>query len=206
MISFFTDSKNILIDLLPDLAQFSEVIKVIDVPNTVKGGILNIFMNSNEGKAVAILAESTGIVEFNLNNGEIPENSVSQDVHWKWRLDCAENIAANIDPDRFGVKGFYIFGSTKNASARSGSDIDVIIHFQGTDIQRNKLKIWLEAWSLSLGHMNFLRTGYRTTGLLDVHIITDEDIENRDSYAVKIGAITDAARPLPVGTHLSKHQ
>ncbi|RLD34714.1 MAG: pyruvate, phosphate dikinase, partial [Bacteroidetes bacterium] len=203
---FFTGSKNILSDLLPDLAEFSEVIKVIDVPNTTKGGVLNILMNSKEGKAVAILAESTGIVEFNLNEEEIPENSISQDIHWKWRLDCAENIAANIDPQRLGVKGFYIFGSTKNANARSGSDIDIIIHFHGTDNQYKDLKTWLEGWSLSLGHMNFLRTGYRTTSLLDVHIITDEDIENRDSYAVKIGAITDAARPLPVGSYLSKNQ
>ncbi len=203
---FFTGSKNILINLLPDLAKFSEVIKVIDVPGTVKGGVLNILMNSNEGKAVAVLAEPKGVVEFSPNREEIFENSVDKDVHWKWRLDYAENIAANIDPVRFGVKGFYIFGSTKNATARSGSDIDIIIHFQGTDKQREELKTWLEGWSLSLDHMNFLRTGYRTTGLLDVHIITNEDIENRDSYAVKIGAISDAARPLPVGTHLLKDQ
>ena len=203
---FFTNSKNILIDLLPDLAKFSEVIKVIDVPNTTKGGVMNILMNSNEEKAMAILAKSTGIAEFSLKTEEIFEKPASDDIHWKWRLDYAENIAANIDPERFGVKGFYIFGSTKNATARSGSDIDVIIHFQGTDNQRKKLEAWLEGWSLSLDHMNFLRTGYRTTGLLDVHIITKEDIENRDSYAVKIGAVTDAARPLPVGTHLLKNQ
>ena len=33
-------------------------------------------------------------------------------------------------------------------------------------------------------------------GLLDVHIVTDEDIARKTSYAVKIGAVTDAARPL----------
>ncbi|MCD6598433.1 MAG: hypothetical protein J7L04_12130 [Bacteroidales bacterium] len=201
---FFTGSNNILIDLLPDLAEFSEVIKVIDVPNSANGGVLNILMNSNEGKAMAIIAKPTGIIEFDINKEQILEKPVSQDIHWKWRLDYAEYIAANIDPERFGVKGFYIFGSTKNASARSGSDIDIIVHFHGNHNQRKKLETWLEAWSLSLGHMNFLRTGYRTTGLLDVHIITNEDIENRNSYAVKIGAITDAARPLPVGTYVLK--
>ena len=46
--------------------------------------------------------------------------------------------------------------------------------------------------------MNFLRTGYNTGGLLDVHIITDDDIASRTSYAVKINAITDPARPLPM--------
>jgi pyruvate,water dikinase len=56
---------------------------------------------------------------------------------------------------------------------------------------------------LSLGEVNFLRTGYRTDNLLDVHIVTDEDIANRTSYAVKIGAVTDAARELPLAGALS---
>jgi hypothetical protein len=48
--------------------------------------------------------------------------------------------------------------------------------------------------------MNYLRTGYETEGLLDVHLVTDEDIARQTSYAVKINAITDAARPLPMKT------
>ncbi len=44
--------------------------------------------------------------------------------------------------------------------------------------------------------MNYLRTGYRTENLLDVHLVTDEDIASKDSYAAKIGAVTDAAREL----------
>jgi hypothetical protein len=48
--------------------------------------------------------------------------------------------------------------------------------------------------------MNYLRTGYKTQGLLDVHYVTDEDIATRTSYASKIGAVTDAARPLQLGT------
>jgi len=46
--------------------------------------------------------------------------------------------------------------------------------------------------------VNYLRTGYKTDGLLDVHIITDEDIAGQDPFAMKIGAVTDAARPLPL--------
>jgi pyruvate,water dikinase len=44
--------------------------------------------------------------------------------------------------------------------------------------------------------MNYVRSGYRSGGLLDVHLVTDGDIENKTSYAVKIGAVTDAAREL----------
>jgi len=51
-----------------------------------------------------------------------------------------------------------------------------------------------------LSQINFERTGYNSDGLLDVHIITDKDIANKTSYAIKIGAITDAARPLTIGS------
>ena len=108
----------------------------------------------------------------------------------------AERIASFLDPDRFGVEGIWVFGSTKNATAGSGSDIDLIVHFRGEEEQRKELLIWLEGWSLSLAQLNFLRTGYRSDGLLDVQFITDKDIEERSIYAGKIGAVTDAAKPL----------
>src|SRR4030042_238314 len=65
-------------------------------------------------------------------------------------------------------------------------------------VQKQELLLWLEGWSLSLAEQNYLRTGYMTEGLLDVHLVTDSDIKNRTSYAVKIDAITDPALPLPM--------
>jgi predicted nucleotidyltransferase len=116
--------------------------------------------------------------------------------HWAWRLEMAEYIASKLDPGRFGVQAVYIIGSTKNATAGPQSDIDLLVHFRGTKKQREDLLIWMEGWSLSLDEMNFQKTGLRTGGILDVHMITDEDIASRTSYAVKIDAVTDAARPL----------
>jgi len=46
--------------------------------------------------------------------------------HWRWRYRMAERIAARLDPRRFGVKGFYLIGSTKNATAGAASDIDLL--------------------------------------------------------------------------------
>jgi predicted nucleotidyltransferase len=110
----------------------------------------------------------------------------------------AEIIASKLDPDRFGVKGFYLFGSTKNATAGPKSDIDILIHFQGSKKQQKDLEHWLEGWSLSLDETNRIRTGYKTDGILDIHFVTDADIANKTSYAMKIGAVTDAARPFPM--------
>jgi hypothetical protein len=58
--------------------------------------------------------------------------------------------------------------------------------------------LWLEGWSRCLAEINFLRTGYRTEGLLDVHLVTNKDIAEHSSFAVKIDAITDPARKLPM--------
>src|ERR1035438_7248118 len=118
--------------------------------------------------------------------------------HWRWRFRMAQRIAAQLDPHLFGVKAFYLIGSTKNATAGPESDIDLLLHLQGTEDQKRELLPWLEGWSRCLSEINFLRTGYRTEGLLDVHLITDVDIAQRSSYAVKIDAITDPARKLPM--------
>jgi len=117
---------------------------------------------------------------------------------WEWRYKMAEKICTRLDFEKFGVKGFYIFGSTKNATAGPASDIDILIHFRGDQKQKECLLIWMDGWSQALAEINEQKTGYESDGLLDVHLITDEDIKNKTSFAVKINAITDAARPLKV--------
>jgi len=74
-----------------------------------------------------------------------------------------------------------------------------LIHFAGTEGQRKELLTWLEGWSLSLSQINYLRTGFKTNGLLDVHLVTDEEVQNRSGYAAMIGSMLDAARPLALG-------
>jgi predicted nucleotidyltransferase len=119
------------------------------------------------------------------------------DEHWKWRLNICEKIARMLDMERLGVEAVYVIGSTKNASAGPGSDIDLLVHFSGTAEQANELRAWTEGWGLGLAELNFLKTGYATIGsLIDLHIITNEDIRKGDSYAAMIGATDNSARLL----------
>jgi pyruvate,water dikinase len=164
------------------------------VPNSSGGQVLQVLMNASENEAVAILSRPKGFVELESQKYNWHSRPERTDEHWRWRLQTAENIAAQLDPDRFGVKAFYLFGSTKNATAGPQSDIDILIHFQGTEDQRKGLLNWLDGWSLCLSQENYRRTGYESNGLLDVHLITDEDLLNRTSYAAKIKATTDPAR------------
>jgi hypothetical protein len=186
------ESPNILGDLLPEYAQLAEVVRVIDVPRLTAGMVLRVMMNADQDEAIAFLGSpsATQVTERKKDADQAPED------HWRWRLRMAERIAAEADASRFGIKGLYVFGSTKNATAGPASDIDLLVHVDGCERTRQELELWLEGWSRCLSEMNFLRTGYKTDGLLDVHLVTDEDIENHTSYASKIGAVTDPARAL----------
>jgi hypothetical protein len=194
---FLQRSPSILPELLPEYDYLADTVRLIDIPRGANGMILQIMMNAELDEAIGILSHPRSQVELDEGRVETESARPAGDA-WRWRLRAAGMVASQLDPERFGVKGFYLFGSVKNATAGPASDIDVLIHFRGSKEQRNQLNIWLEGWSLCLDEMNYLRTGYRTGGLLDVHIVTDEDIARKTSYAAKIGAITDAARPLPM--------
>jgi hypothetical protein len=119
---FFTRSENILPEILPDFAHVAETVRVIDVPRQTNGQVLQILLNSEIDEAVGILEELD-------SEARAPEQSTSPDRkiesypedHWRWRQRMARRIAATLDPVRFGVKGLYLFGSTKNATAGPGS-------------------------------------------------------------------------------------
>ena len=196
---FLTSSRNILLDILPDFASLADVIRVINVPAVTDGRVLQVLLNSDREYALARLTSPSKIVELEARKVKERIQRKVTDVHWQWRLQAAESIAASIIPEKFGVVGFYLFGSVNNATAGQESDIDLLVHFRGTQTQRQDLLSWLDGWNNCLSEINYQRTGYRISALLDVHLVTDEDIHNRTSYAIKIGAVSDAARPLTMG-------
>jgi pyruvate,water dikinase len=193
---FFRRSNNVLAQMLPEYAHLADTIHVIDVPSQTKGLVLKVLMNSDLDQAVGLLASPQQKLESPESERIVVDKAGSE--HWRWRYRMAQKIAATLDPHRFGIKTLYLIGSTKNETAGPASDIDLMLHFQGNDEQKRDLMSWLEGWSLCLSEINFLRTGYRVDSLLDVHLVTDKNIAERDSFAVKIDAITDPVWKLPM--------
>jgi predicted nucleotidyltransferase len=186
---------NILPDILPEFEKLSNVLRVIDVPRHTKGMVLRVLMNADLDEAIAFLSSDSR--SDSKTSADVKMELPSED-HWRWRFRMTERIAAAIDPKVYGVKGFYIIGSTKNATAGPNSDIDVIVHIEGDPEKEKILLSWLDGWGKCLSELNYLKTGYKIDPMLDIHIITDDDVKNKTSFAVKIGAITDAARELPL--------
>jgi pyruvate, water dikinase len=193
---FLTHSPNTLAGLAPEFSSLQSVVRVIDVPQTANGQILQILMNAELDEAVGILSQPKSkplavqdVRTIQLEDSESPS---------RWRLRVVERIASQIELERFGVKGIYLFGSTKNLTAGPRSDIDILVHFEGNAEQRRDIELWLEGWSQCLDEINYGRTGYRIGRLLDVQFVTDADIAAKTSYAAKINAVTDAARQIKV--------
>jgi predicted nucleotidyltransferase len=198
--AFLRWRSSVLADLLPQYAHLSRALRVIDVGQATGGLVLRVLMNADAEQALGMFAEPEAA---QIQRGRPAEPaaappSYSSDEHSRWRLRMAERIAEEADVDRFGIEAMYVFGSTPNGTAGPGSDLDLLVHFAGSFGQRRALQDWLDGWSAALAEMNYLRTGRRTPRLLDVHIVTDDDIANGRGFAVKIGAATDAARPLRV--------
>ncbi|HWQ77906.1 MAG TPA: PEP/pyruvate-binding domain-containing protein [Anaerovoracaceae bacterium] len=193
---FFHKNTNSLEALLPAYADLSHVIKVISIPENYFKKELVVLMNAELGKAVAYLEQSQKPDKkqwIPYRDEDEPATAAQDSDGWKWRHYMAEKISSLIDMEAFGVKGIYLFGSTSTCTARLNSDIDLLIHVDGTDLQKQELNTWLEGWSQALSEMNYLKTGYQSEGLLDIHFVLDRDIENKDSYASKINSVYDPA-------------
>ncbi|HKJ01334.1 MAG TPA: PEP/pyruvate-binding domain-containing protein [Longimicrobiales bacterium] len=202
---FLRTAPSHLTELLPDLEHLDGVVRVIDVP-AARGGLhLRVLMNADSEEAVGIFCEADG-----REAGTPPAASLvpgpgaphgmqdGSEGHWEWRLAMAERIADQVAEAHPGVRGMWVYGSTKNATAESGSDLDLLVHFAGSEDGRRELLAWLDGWGRALTEANFLRTGRRVEPFLDVSLVTGEDIAARRGLAAKISAATDAARPLRV--------
>jgi hypothetical protein len=53
---FFTKSRNILCDLLPEFAEVENTVRVIDIPQSTGGQVLRILMNAGLDEAIGFLA------------------------------------------------------------------------------------------------------------------------------------------------------
>jgi hypothetical protein len=192
---FLLESENVLAEVLPDFIDLQSIIHVIDVAKSTNGSVLKVLINADIESAVGMFAPSSGelIVEKEVKEQHYDYHP---NDHWRWRMKMAERIASEVDPERFGVKGIYVFGSTKNATASPDSDIDLIVHIEKDKCDVEQLRLWFEGWSLALSEINYLRTGHKTKGILDVQFVSDMEIAGKSGFGKKINAATDAAKSL----------
>ncbi len=175
--NLFMGVPNRLEDFLPTWCDYKDVVRLIKVEDLSPGASLTLAMDGDSNFALGYL--------------ELPD-------HWKWRMKRVEDMATNLGADRYGVKALYIIGSTKSGLAGPTSDIDLLIHFEGDDDRLDDLTALLDEWDRRLVKENQERTGKSMDSILDVHIITDEDIINKTSWAIHINSVYSSAKEIPL--------
>ncbi len=191
---FLLSAPNQLYEILPAYSYLSEVIRVIEVPKVANGMLLQILMNAEVNRAVGILVPATSA--YFSQEDVFSHLEESSKEHWRWRMYMAEKIASQLDAKRFKIKGLYVMGSTKTSTAKAGSDIDLLVNFNGGRTLKKELMHWFEGWSLALDEINYLRTGYKAGGLLDVHFIDDEGIEHHKNSLSHYDLNSDCCKEL----------
>ena len=197
---FLLGSPNVLAELVPEFADLEDCVRVIDVPAAAGGRILRLLMNADENRAVAMLTEAEEEAAATRRETARPSvpNLSDPGRHWRWRQRMAARTAETLDGEDLGVVAVYLVGSTCSGTARSDSDIDLVVHFRGDERQRQRLLAWFSGWSDALTQMNHERTGVRVRPMLDVKLVTDEEVAAGQGPAALIGAVASAVRRLPL--------
>ncbi len=191
---FLSKSPNALFEIFPAYTHMSETVRVIDVAAITSGKVLRVLMNADLEKAVGLFAPKSASAASQLEfEDQMPRKS---NDHWRWRLSMAEKLAGQLHGDKYGVRSVHVIGSTVNATAQAGSDIDLLINFHGSEEQKTELQHWLDGWSLCLDEINFSRTGYKAGGLLDIHFVNDDELEDLSILETRINVKIDTIREL----------
>jgi len=169
--------ENQLSRILNNYQKYENVVRVIKTSDIFSGDSLSVIMDGEAGEALAYLKS--------------PD-------HWSWRMQKVEEIAEKLDSELYGVESLYLIGSTIEGTAGPASDIDLLVHFKGTEEQKEKLMAWFDKFGKKLDEENKERTGFKTGGLLDVHIITDEDIKKKDSWATHMTSPYMSVKKIPL--------
>ena len=170
---------NKLGEFAPKFSHLDKVIKVVKISDIESNGTLSVIMDGEANSAMAFI---------------VPPD------HWAWRMKKAEELAMEIDTELYGVKAMYVIGSTKDGTAGSISDLDIIFHVDGNKDKTESLLLWLKGQDLKITQENYERTGMETEGILDIHFVTDEDIKSKNSWAVHIDNPYNPAKKLKLGS------
>ncbi|MDD3860203.1 MAG: hypothetical protein PHW83_08385 [Bacteroidales bacterium] len=111
------------------------------------------------------------------------------------RNEICKSSVNSMNLKNFGIFSIYLIGSVKNFTAGISSDIDLIIHYNGKRENAEKIKIWFEAWSASvLSNSKYENEIRDVNNLFDIHLITNKDIVQKNSYAVMIDSLYNNAK------------
>jgi tetratricopeptide (TPR) repeat protein len=196
---FLRNKENTLSRFLPEFAHLSKVLRVINVRESTGGNILRVLFNADLNMAMGMVTDSIINQAYSSQNQNLTKSDSIYDEPLQWRKRMAESIGLKIDPKRFGVVAVYLFGTVFNETAGPNSDIDLLVHFEGTEEQKNDFNLWLEGWNHCLSQINYNRSGYYISRILDVTYISESEFNERKYYVDLMNPANHSSKKLSLG-------
>lgn len=182
---FVQRSQNFLNYFIDGYYNLSNVLKVINVQKETNGKILRILANGDLNLAVGFFIESqTSPIYFLSSKKEQTELQLEEPWEKRWKF--VEKMVDALNFNKYGIRAIYLFGTVYNRTAKESSDIDLLVHYDGSHENLIALKAWFEPWNYLLQEIIFTTTGFRLKRALDVHYITDGECNEQNYYFVEI--------------------
>jgi predicted nucleotidyltransferase len=179
---FVLKSFNILSDLLPEYSTLSPILKVVSVRKETNGKILRVISNTDSNLAIGFLTDSSITPIYKLYKSHSSKAFQSLEEPWEIRWKFVEKMVEKLNPQKYGVKGVYLFGTVFSKTASETSDVDLLFYIDSNSETRGKLESWLEPWNELLKEIIYIHTGYNHPKPLDVYFITKEEINSENYY------------------------
>lgn len=174
---FFQNNENVLSQFLPEYAHLSDTVKVINVSETTNGKILRLLMNADDDEAIAFITDRTTQTTYTLEESSSAHISVHEALQWRWSI--AEHFAKSVDKIKYGIQSIYLFGTVFNNSASANSDIDMLVISDNIELTRGEFFTWLDGWNQALSQVNFHKYGIHINKMIDLHIVSSEEISDK---------------------------
>ncbi|MDD3687107.1 MAG: hypothetical protein PHE56_10125 [Bacteroidales bacterium] len=195
--AYFQSSKNLISTKLIENGEDAGEIKVYYCHDVSNSG--NPFLSEEREMLDAVAIRVNAFLSF-LKRDKINDNP---EIFSNIRLGICLNAVNSLDFELYQIKNIYLAGSVKNMNAGAGSDIDLIIHDEGDETCRAKVKTWFSAWSAAAksnpANKDIIENKEE---LFELHFISDQNIANNDSYAVMTKSVMNSAKLLKTAEKL----
>jgi len=114
---------------------------------------------------------------------ESQKNTDTLRDEWAWREEAAQKMADACLVAEWHVAGIYLVGSVREHTAGAESDIDLLVHLNNNRAIK-QLEAYFAGWEQAL--TNFPPNGSSLSKLVDVHYLTDSDLNENLSFASMI--------------------
>jgi len=168
-------------------------------------GEINVFYSTNPEPGIfPFLPEEQQLLDslgkrlsdyFNIRKSSCFLAKDRKNIYSTLRNDICTKAVDALDFTSFGISAIYLIGSVKSFTSGIGSDIDLIINYNGSTENFEKITIWFQAWSASVATNSDYEKSIQIDGsLFDLHFITKKDIIEKNSYAIMIDSMYNNAK------------